>query len=83
MATTTRKKVRNRICDESAKELAAAVIRQAATDLRFGSGVQRKNAEFEIRRGGLDIYLGLCGIDMTGEEFIKKVKASNGRLKGG
>lgn len=51
------------------KELALYVLRAAALDIQSG-GKEAERCINEINGGGIDLYLGLLGVDLTPSEFI-------------
>ena len=59
------------ICDEGAKNLASAVIVQAVRDIRER---RCRSAAEDVRKGGLDLYLDLMGIEIDHEAFITRAR---------
>ena len=57
-----------KICDDGVRNLARAVLVQAARDIKRGS----KRAKNDVENGGLDLYLGLMGVDIAAQNFIHR-----------
>lgn len=60
------------IFDESAKRLASAVLVQTVTDIRAQGG--DGSATYDVKNGGIDLYLAIMGMDMDGQEFLDHAK---------
>ena len=63
---------------EGVRALSYAVIYQAARDLKQASNENYilSKTEREIKNGGLQLYMDLVGIDVSPEEFIKKLTSN-------
>lgn len=62
------------ISDDSVKALAGAVLVQAAKDIDAQRNADYKSAERDVRDGGADLYLDIIGLDISGEEFIRRAR---------
>ena len=60
--------------DEGIRTLAAAVVKQAATDVYTQRGSGQRSGEHDVRNGGLDLYFAILDIDMAPEYFIKRAR---------
>lgn len=63
------------------KALASAVLLRAYNDIAYRSVNYNEKTIKEIEKGGLDMWLGLLNLDMTGEEFLRRAMNSDKKLK--
>lgn len=62
------------IYDDNVKALAGAVLIQTAKDIGAQRSACDKSAERDVRGGGVDLYLDIIGLDISGEEFIRRAR---------